>query len=181
MSDASSFLPTLNVSAKRPRFAFVFAPAVACVCSGQGSPFLLLGFSLFLRSIRSHPFLAGASLLLMAIKPHLFLIFWALLLADCTLPAQVPHSCRWGVSARCRNCLFDVLRSPTSGSTTSPCSVDTSFSRDSFQRRPCCSGCSSMSGPSGSFLFPPLWRLSGDSGITPAGVTCGTGESTECC
>ncbi|MGB0123614.1 MAG: glycosyltransferase 87 family protein [Silvibacterium sp.] len=77
------FARTLNVSAKDRAFAFVFAPAVACVCSGQGSPFLLLGFSLFLRLHRSHPFLAGASLLLMAIKPHLFLIFWALLLVDC--------------------------------------------------------------------------------------------------
>jgi hypothetical protein len=48
----------------------------------QTSPFLLLGFSLFLYLHRRRPFLAGASLLLMAIKPHLFLVFWAVLLAD---------------------------------------------------------------------------------------------------
>jgi hypothetical protein len=64
-------------------FAFVFAPMVACIFSGQSSPFLLLGFSLFLYLQKSRPFLAGASLLLMAIKPHLFLIFWVVLLVDC--------------------------------------------------------------------------------------------------
>jgi Glycosyltransferase family 87 len=63
--------------------AFVFAPVLACILSGQSSPFLLLGFSLFLRFYKSRSFLAGASLLLMAIKPHLFLIFWAVLLVDC--------------------------------------------------------------------------------------------------
>ncbi len=78
-----AFAQLLNLSAKNRAFAFVFAPAVACVCSGQTSLFLLLGFSLFLRFNRSRPFLAGASLLLMAIKPHLFLVFWAILLADC--------------------------------------------------------------------------------------------------
>jgi hypothetical protein len=73
----------LNVPSKDRALAFVFAPVVACLCSGQSSPFLLLGFSLFLRLYRSYPFWAGASLLLMAIKPHLFLIFWALVLVDC--------------------------------------------------------------------------------------------------
>lgn len=63
--------------------AFLFAPVLACICSGQSSPFLLLGFSLFLRLHQKRPFLAGASLLFMAIKPHLFLIFWSVLLADC--------------------------------------------------------------------------------------------------
>ncbi len=66
-----------------PVLAFAFAPALASVYGGQSSPFLLLGFSLFLRFHRSRPFFAGASLLLMAIKPHLFLVFWALLLVDC--------------------------------------------------------------------------------------------------
>lgn len=73
----------LTVSAKERGFAYVFAPAVAAVFMGQSSPFLLLGFALFLRFNRSRPFLAGASLLLMAIKPHLFFVFWAVLLVDC--------------------------------------------------------------------------------------------------
>lgn len=72
----------LDVGSKRGPLALIFAPAIACICSGQSSPFLLLGFSLFLRFHRSRPFLAGASLLLMAIKPHLFLVFWAVLVAD---------------------------------------------------------------------------------------------------
>jgi hypothetical protein len=64
-------------------FAFLFAPVMACVYSGQSSPFLLLGFALFLRFHRTRPFLAGCALFLMAIKPHLFLVFWAILLIDC--------------------------------------------------------------------------------------------------
>ena len=77
------FIRLLNVSPENRAFAFLFAPALASICSGQSSPFLLLGFSLFLRFYRSRPFLAGASLGLMAIKPHLFLVFWMLLLVDC--------------------------------------------------------------------------------------------------
>ncbi|HEX5235141.1 MAG TPA: glycosyltransferase 87 family protein [Silvibacterium sp.] len=74
----------LQFAASKDRgFAFVFAPALSCIVSGQSSPFLLLGFCLFLSFHRSHPFLAGASLLLMTPKPHLFLIFWVLLLVDC--------------------------------------------------------------------------------------------------
>ena len=72
----------LNPRSKDNSLALLFAPAIACFGSGQSSPFLLLGFALFLRFDRSRPFLAGASLLLMAIKPHLFLIFWAVLLID---------------------------------------------------------------------------------------------------
>jgi hypothetical protein len=63
--------------------AFLFAPVIACILSGQSAPFLLLGFTLFLRYHSNRPFLAGASLLLMAIKPHLFLVFWLLLFVDC--------------------------------------------------------------------------------------------------
>lgn len=63
--------------------ALLFAPAIACIGSGQSSPFLLLGFALFLRFQRARPFLAGAALLLMVIKPHLFLVFWVVLLLDC--------------------------------------------------------------------------------------------------
>jgi len=77
------FIRSLNVSPEDRVFAFLFAPAISAISSGQSSPFLLLGFSLFLRFYRSRPFLAGASLLFMAIKPHLFLVFWVLLLVDC--------------------------------------------------------------------------------------------------
>jgi hypothetical protein len=73
----------LDVSPKYRGLAFLFAPVIATFTMQQSSPFLLLGFSLFLRFHRSRPFLAGASLLLLAIKPHLFLVFWAVLLVDC--------------------------------------------------------------------------------------------------
>jgi hypothetical protein len=73
----------LNVPSKDRALAFVFAPALASISAGQSSPFLLLGFALFLHLHRNRPFLAGASLLLVAIKPHLFLVFWAVLLVDC--------------------------------------------------------------------------------------------------
>lgn len=78
-----AFIGLLNVRAEDRAFAFLFAPALASICSGQSSPFLLLGFSLFLRFNKSRPFFAGASLLFMAIKPHLFLVFWVLLVLDC--------------------------------------------------------------------------------------------------
>jgi hypothetical protein len=77
------FIRLLNIPSEDRAFAFLFAPALGSICSGQSSPFLLLGFSLFLHFHRSRPFLAGASLLLMAIKPHLFLVFGTLLLIDC--------------------------------------------------------------------------------------------------
>lgn len=73
----------LNKDAKNGPLALIFAPVFACLCSGQSSPLLLLGFSLFLYFYNERPFFAGASLLLMAIKPHLFLVFWAVLLLDC--------------------------------------------------------------------------------------------------
>lgn len=73
----------LDVPPKHRTIAFLFAPVLATLTMMQSSPFLLLGFSLFLRFHRSRPFLAGASLLLMAIKPHLFLVFWAVVLVDC--------------------------------------------------------------------------------------------------
>jgi hypothetical protein len=72
----------LNPIPKNNPLALFFAPVLACLCSGQSSPFLLLGFALFLYLHRSHPYFAGSSLLLMAIKPHLFLIFWAVLLVE---------------------------------------------------------------------------------------------------
>lgn len=72
----------LNPGSKDNPLALLFAPAIACFGSGQSSPFLLLGFALFLHFHARRPFIAGAALLLMAIKPHLFLVFWAVLLAE---------------------------------------------------------------------------------------------------
>ena len=72
----------LGVPPRDRALAFLFAPAIGSIALGQSSPFLLLGFSFFLRFHRSRPFLAGASLILMAIKPHLFLVFWVVLLVD---------------------------------------------------------------------------------------------------
>jgi len=69
-----------------PRYRIVaclFAPVIASFSMQQISPFLLLGFALFLRFHKSRPFAAGASLALMTLKPHLFLVFWIVLLADC--------------------------------------------------------------------------------------------------
>lgn len=76
------FIRLLKVPPEDRAFVFLFAPAIAVFRTAQTSPFLLLGFSLFLYLHRRRPFLAGASLLFMAIKPHLFLVFWAVLLAD---------------------------------------------------------------------------------------------------
>jgi hypothetical protein len=77
------FLHTLEIAPPDRILAYFFAPVFACFVLGQSSPFLLLGFALFLRFHRSRPFAAGAALLLMAIKPLLFLAFWPLLLIDC--------------------------------------------------------------------------------------------------
>lgn len=76
------FIRLLKVPPEDRAFVFLFAPVIAVFRTAQTSPFLLLGFSLFLYLHRRRPFLAGASLLFMAIKPHLFLVFWAVLLAD---------------------------------------------------------------------------------------------------
>src|SRR6185437_13177395 len=72
----------LNPRSKDNALALFFAPFIACIGSGQSSPFLLLGFALFLYFHRRRPFLAGAALLFLAFKPHLFLVFWAVLLAQ---------------------------------------------------------------------------------------------------
>jgi len=77
------FIRLTNVPSEDRVFAFLFAPALCAFCTGQSSPFLLLGFSLFLRYCQRRPFLAGVSLLFMAIKPHLFVVFWMVLLVDC--------------------------------------------------------------------------------------------------
>lgn len=82
----ASIVVSIRILRSVPRdgpFAFLFAPVIACIYSGQSSPLLLLGFAFFLRFHRTRSFLAGCALLLMAIKPHLFLVFWAILLIDC--------------------------------------------------------------------------------------------------
>jgi Glycosyltransferase family 87 len=61
--------------------AFSFTPALMCLNMGQTSLFALMGFTLFLRYHRTHPFAAGAALWLCALKPHLFLPFFAALAA----------------------------------------------------------------------------------------------------
>jgi hypothetical protein len=86
MATAGSIVASILVLRVPPQYrtlAFLFAPVLATLNMEQSSPFLLLGFCLFLRLQRTRPFLAGASLLLMAIKPHLFLVFWSILLVDC--------------------------------------------------------------------------------------------------
>ncbi|HEV2136288.1 MAG TPA: glycosyltransferase family 87 protein [Terracidiphilus sp.] len=61
-------------------FGYLFAPAIACMMSGQLSIFLLLGVVVFLSFHRSHPLMAGAALLPCALKPHLFLVVACVLL-----------------------------------------------------------------------------------------------------
>lgn len=112
-SVASAFVSVqlLQLPGKERAFASVFAPLMAAIFMGQSSPFLLLGFCLFLHFHRSHPFLAGASLLLMAIKPHLFLVFWAVLLADC-LYRRVFLVLAGGASAVVASSLFAMCFDP---------------------------------------------------------------------
>jgi len=76
-------LAVLGISPHYRAVAFLFTPVIAGFSMEQSSPFLLLGFSLFLRLYRSRPFAAGAALFLLTIKPHLFLVFWIILLGDC--------------------------------------------------------------------------------------------------
>lgn len=58
-----------------------FGPALLSLIYGQTSLFALLGLVLFLRLLRTRPFLAGISLWLCALKPHLFLPFGVVLVA----------------------------------------------------------------------------------------------------
>jgi hypothetical protein len=60
---------------------YYFAPAIACILTGQIPLFALLGLTLFLRLHRAQPLWAGAGLWLCAVKPHLFLPFGIALLA----------------------------------------------------------------------------------------------------
>lgn len=83
MGSVLASILALDVPPQYRTLAFLFAPVLATFTMEQSSPFLLLGFCLFLRLQARRPFLAGAALLLMSIKPHLFLVFWAVLLVDC--------------------------------------------------------------------------------------------------
>jgi hypothetical protein len=66
---------------KRHWLGAAFAPAIICLLIGQSGIFILLGYTLFLRLNRSHPFWAGAALWFCAIKPHLFLVVGVVILA----------------------------------------------------------------------------------------------------
>jgi hypothetical protein len=56
-----------------------FAPALACLMSGQIGIFLMLAIVLFLYWHEKHPWLAGAALTSCLAKPHLFLAFGAVM------------------------------------------------------------------------------------------------------
>jgi hypothetical protein len=70
-----------NLENNLPILGYYFAPAIACILTGQIPVFALLGLTLFLRLHRTHALWAGASLWLCAVKPHLFLPFGIALLA----------------------------------------------------------------------------------------------------
>jgi Glycosyltransferase family 87 len=55
--------------------AYLFAPVLACLQTGQIDAFLLVGIILFLRWEKQKPFAAGTALILPFAKPHLFLLF----------------------------------------------------------------------------------------------------------
>ena len=57
-----------------------FAPVLACLMFGQIGILLLLGFLIFLRMERAHPFWAGFALILPFSKPHLLISFLVALL-----------------------------------------------------------------------------------------------------
>jgi hypothetical protein len=78
-----AYFRLMRVAPRDRIIVYLFAPVLACLSSGQSSPFLLLGFSLFLRFHQRQPRIGAIGLLLMAIKPHLFLVFGPILLIDC--------------------------------------------------------------------------------------------------
>lgn len=61
-------------------FGFLFAPAIACLQSGQISILFLLSILAFLYFLKARPWLAGACLVPLTLKPHLFLVFAVALL-----------------------------------------------------------------------------------------------------
>jgi hypothetical protein len=106
---ASIFL--IEVPPKYRIIACLFAPVIASFSMEQVSPFLLLGFALFLRFHKSRPFAAGASLALMTLKPHLFLVFWTILLADCVYRRSVAIAAGLASALACASALV-TLRVP---------------------------------------------------------------------
>lgn len=72
----------LQVPSQYRIVAFIFAPVTGTFLMMQSSPFLLVGWAIFLRYHRTRPFVAGAGLALMAIKPHLFILIWIVLLLE---------------------------------------------------------------------------------------------------
>jgi hypothetical protein len=77
------YFKLMKVPANSRLLAYGFAPFLACMYTGQSSPFLLLGLAIFLSCYEDRPFLAGSGLFLLTIKPHLFIAFWPVLLLEC--------------------------------------------------------------------------------------------------
>lgn len=102
-------LALLDIPPKNRTLAFLFAPVLGSFAMEQSSPFLLLGFSLFLRFHRSRPFLAGACLPLMAIKPHLFMVFWVILLAECIYRRRLTILLGFAASLACVSALVTLV------------------------------------------------------------------------
>lgn len=107
---ASIFI--LQVPPRYRTIAFIFAPVTGSFIMMQSSPFLLLGWVIFLRYHRTRPFLAGAALTLMAIKPHLFLIVWIVLLLESILKKNVLALAGFASSLAASSALV-TLRVPT--------------------------------------------------------------------
>jgi hypothetical protein len=99
----------LEIPPQNRTLAFLFAPVLGTLMMQQSSPFLLLGFALFLRFNRSRPFWAGASLLLMAFKPHLFLVFWVILLAECIYRRSIAILLGFVTSLACSSALATLI------------------------------------------------------------------------
>jgi len=78
-----AYFKLMKVPADSRLLAYAFAPFLACMYTGQSSPFLLLGLAIFLSCFEDRPFLAGAGLFLLTIKPHLFIALWPVLLLEC--------------------------------------------------------------------------------------------------
>jgi hypothetical protein len=68
--------------------AYCFAPVFACLTGGAISPFVLLGFSLFVLLQRTRPMLAGAAVLLLSLEPHLLFAMAPVMLLDCVCRRQ---------------------------------------------------------------------------------------------
>ena len=96
---------------KRHWLGAAFAPAIICLLIGQTSLFVLLGYVLFLRLHRSHPFWAGTSLWLCALKPHLFLVIGVVMLAWVVISKSY-RVILGAVSAMAASCLIAWIIAP---------------------------------------------------------------------